>query len=495
MRLKKITLENFRCFKSLEIDLHPQMTVLVAENGQGKSSILDAIRIALWPFVSSFDLAKNSFNDPINSITIEDVRLERLGTHDMARQLPTSIATTGDFGTGSETTWIRYRDKEAQKSKTKDSGATAFMRQWAGAVQGQIRDPNKPVLDLPVFGYYGTGRLWSQKKPTALTRGKDNTKETDFYIRTFAYMNCLDPASTFKHFKEWFVWASFVLMETTLRLAQGEKKLSVPPNVSLEPKNLLATYTQLNVVRQTIDAILETTTGWHGLEYSFYYERSLILHHTSQGIMKVEALSDGIRSMLAMVGDIAYRCIKLNPHLAIEAARETEGIVLIDEIEMHLHPGWQQLVLGQLQAAFPKIQFVVTTHSPQVLTSVDASCIRKLRQIHNEQGQSEIVVEHVTQQTKGVASSDLMAEIMGVDPIPDLPEARDLSAYHALIQQNLHQGSEGSRLRAALEQHFGAEHPVMRDCERMIRLQAFKQKLPLPEFKPNREEEKPEGAQ
>ena len=63
------------------------------------------------------------------------------------------------------------------------------MRQWAGSVQTQIRGPNKSTLDLPVFGYYGTGRLWSQKKLTELTRGKDDTKETDFYIRTFAYLN------------------------------------------------------------------------------------------------------------------------------------------------------------------------------------------------------------------------------------------------------------------------------------------------------------------
>lgn len=486
MRLKKITLENFRCFKSLEIDLHPQMTVLVAENGQGKSSILDAIRIALWPFVSSFDLARNAYNDPGNAITIDDVHLVKMSGSDMARQLPASIAATGDFGSGQENHWIRYRDKEARNSKTKENGDISLMRQYASAMQTQIRDPAKPVRNLPVFGYYGTGRLWSQKKLTDFTRGKDNTHDTDFYVRTFAYLNCLDPASSFKHFKDWFTWATEVQIERFLDYAVRNK---------INEASYAAADAPVLVIRLAIDSFLRTITGWHTLEYSYQHEKSLILHHDELGTMKVDALSDGIRSMLAMVGDIAYRCIKLNPHLGINAARETEGVVLIDEIEMHLHPGWQQLVLGQLQAAFPKIQFVVTTHSPQVLTSVDASCIRMLRQVQNEQGQSEIIVEHVTQQTKGVASSDLLAEIMGVDPIPDLPEARDLSAYHALIQQNLHQGSEGLRLRAALEQHFGAEHPVVRDCERMIRLQAFKQKLPLPEFKANREEEKPEGAQ
>ena len=75
MKLTKLRLDNFRCFEHLEISLHPGLTVLVAENGQGKSSVLDALRISLWPFVSSFDLARNAFNDPGNSLPVDDVRL------------------------------------------------------------------------------------------------------------------------------------------------------------------------------------------------------------------------------------------------------------------------------------------------------------------------------------------------------------------------------------------------------------------------------------
>jgi predicted ATP-binding protein involved in virulence len=116
-----------------------------------------------------------------------------------------------------------------------------------------------------------------------------------------------------------------------------------------------------------------------------------------------------------------------------------------------------------------------------VLTSVDSSCIRLLRQEADpETGKQRTVLERVDLQTRGVASSDLLAQIMGVDPIPDVPEARILSEYHALIQQNLHEGTEGNVLRKSLEAHFGIDHPVMRECDRMIRLQAFKQKLPLP---------------
>lgn len=485
MRLKTVTLNNFRCFESLEIDLHPQLTVLVAENGQGKSSLLDAIRIALWPFVSSFDLTRNAYNDPGNAISIDDVRLVKMSSGDMARQLPANITAIGDFGLGQERRWIRYRDKETRNSKTKDDGDTSFMRQYATAIQAQIRDPEKPVLDLPVFGYYGTGRLWSQKKLTEFSRGKDDTKDTDFYVRTFAYLNCLDPASSFKHFKEWFTWATSVHIEKFLDFLEGKS----------DENGVKAFENPVLVVRHAIDSFLQPMTGWHSLEYSYQHEKSLILHHAQLGTMKAEALSDGIRSVLAMIGDIAYRCVKLNPHLGIEAARETCGVVLIDEIEMHLHPRWQQMVLGQLQDAFPKVQFIVTTHSPQVLTSVDASCIRKLKQTWDEAGKLCITVKGVTQQTRGVASSDLLAEIMGVDPVPDLPEVRDLASYHALIQQNLHLNSQSLALREQLESHFGAHHPVIRECERMIRLQAFKQKLPLPKFQPPRPEVPSEGGQ
>src|SRR5207253_4688340 len=83
------------------------------------------------------------------------------------------------------------------------------------------------------------------------------------------------------------------------------------------------------------------------------------------------------------------------------------AIMLVDEIDLHLHPSWQQRVLGDLLRTFPATQFIVTTHSPQVLTSVDASCIRVLRQeTDQETGKQHTVVERVTLQTNGVAISD-----------------------------------------------------------------------------------------
>lgn len=454
MKLTKLRLENFRCFAALDVELHPQLTVLVAENGQGKSTLLDGARIALWPFVSSFDLARNAFNDPGNAIAIDDVRLIKLDTGDMARQLPTRVLMTGDFGIGQEKTWIRYRDKEAKLTKTKDDGDTSFMKQWAGAVQAQIRDPAKPTLDLPVFGYYGTGRLWAQKRLTETTKGQDDTQKTDFYVRTFAYLNCLDPASSYKHFKEWFTWAFESYREAQIKQLENRST----------DADVAAAQGRIHVVQQAIDIFLRPTTGWHTLEYSVSHEKSLILHHDQHGILEVDFLSDGIRSVLAMVGDIAYRCIKLNPHLEGNAARETQGVVMIDEVDMHLHPRWQQVVLGQLQQAFPLVQFIVTTHSPQVLSTIKRENIR----IIGQDAHGNAIAVPPLANTYGQPSGDVLHSVMLVNPQPPVDEKSDLDRLTNLVDQGRYEIDEAKNLFAQLSQALGVEHPQLLRLRRSI---------------------------
>lgn len=74
---------------------------------------------------------------------------------------------------------------------------------------------------------------------------------------------------------------------------------------------------------------------------------------------------------MALLGDLARRIAIANPYR--ENPMEGEGIVLIDEIELHMHPSWQRRILGVLKQLFPNVQFIITTHSPQVLGSVDNS--------------------------------------------------------------------------------------------------------------------------
>ncbi|CAN1599767.1 AAA family ATPase [Pseudomonas mediterranea] len=227
-------------------------------------------------------------------------------------------------------------------------------------------------------------------------------------------------------------------------------------------------------VQNAVNAVLATRTGWRDLAYSSEFS-DLVLEHPVHGVLKVSQLSDGIRNIVALAADIAYRCVKLNPHLGISAPRKSSGVVLIDEVDMHLHPAWQQTVVPDLLDAFPHIQFVMTTHSPQVISSVHAHCIRVLQTVTDEGGR-QITVNDVEQQTQGVASSQVLAYVMDIDPTPDNEPAQKLSKYMALIQQNLHETTEGLALRQYLDKHFGVKHPNMLDCHRLIRLETFKRK-------------------
>jgi predicted ATP-binding protein involved in virulence len=496
MRIDHISLKNYRCFADLDVNFHPQMTVLVAPNGQGKTSILDAIKVVLWPFVAGFDLGSTT-ND-VTSIQIDDVRREQVEAHQMDWRLPTEIRSDGqmqvrqlvldgllkdpnpqpkgalDIAThfAEDLPWqsIRYRESIKKGTKTKDliSNNALSIAATAKALEHRIFSDEQNTDDLPMLGYYGTGRLWAQKKLTAIHEKADSETQS----RTFAYRDCLDPASSYKHFAQWFSRIHQAYLQAQIRNFQ--KGLPFDADV---PYGLIAPF---KAIQQAVDAVLKTHTGWHTLEFSVQHDE-LVLNNDLQGKLKVSQLSDGIRNMLALVGDIAYRCYKLNAHQGENAPRRTHGIVMLDEVDMHLHPSWQQTVLIDLMSAFPKLQFIVTTHSPQVLTSVDASCIRLLEQkAEVGTGKLKTVVQPIQWQTRGVSSSDLLAEIMGVDPIPDVPEAKMLSVYRALISQDLHASEAGNIQRTQLEAHFGQNHPVMRECDRMIRLQVIKQKLPLP---------------
>lgn len=483
MRIDHINIKNYRCFADVSLELDPRLTVIVARNGKGKSALLDALKVALWPFVAGFDLGSTT-ND-VTGIHVDDVRREMVRAHEMNWRLPSSISAFGNIqiisllhelsDNGSppsydDMAWAvsRYRDSIKKSTGTK---TPIIINPWglaacAELLQERIFSGNPVPDDLPMLGYYGTGRLWNQKKLMA-PAGK---ADSETLSRTFAYRDCLDPSSSYKHFVLWYTRAFKALRDAQIRSLEKGRPFDAAVSADLlDP---------IRAVQQAVDCILSTHTGWQALEYSAEHDE-LILHHEQHGTLKVSQLSDGIRNMLALAGDIAYRCYKLNAHHGARAAQRTHGIVLIDEVDMHLHPAWQQTVLPDLARAFPCIQFIVTTHSAQVLTSIDAECIRSLDDEFDEKtGHNQTVVKHVSQQTLGVASSETLADVMGIDPIPDVEPARQLSQYRALIQQNLHDGVEGQQLRQKLEAHFGAQHPLILDCDRLIRFQEFKRKLP-----------------
>lgn len=466
MRLNKISLKNYRGFKQIDIDFESDITVLVANNGQGKTTVLNACRIAIWTYLSGFDLAHTE-NAAQLTVQLDDIHFHKMSTGNWEHQVPATIEVSGNYGQYTDTTWAQSLDSTAAGSQAKDDDGASALKAWTKFLQRQVRDPQLPPLDLPVFAYYDTDRSWSQQRAhISLNPAKHADTGGDFYVRTYAYRDCLKSAPSYGTFEEWF--ESIFISHRETQITNKEAGLAEDlPSVWWDA---------IKVVQQAIDSVLKKHTGWHSLEFSVSHEKSLILRNDQQLTLKVSQLSDGIRNILGMVGDLAFRCIKINPHLGSLAALEAHGVVLIDEIDMHLHPGWQQQVVSQLCEAFPKIQFIVTTHSHQVLSSVFARCIRPLpRQAQMHADHFEI--EPVEFETRGVASSDILARIMKIDEVPEVLESRELSQYRALIQQNLHEGAAGMVLAEKLNRHFGERHPEMLECVRMIKLEGVKRKV------------------
>lgn len=144
-----------------------------AANGEGKTSILDALRIAFWPFVSQFDLARTAYSDPANGVQIDDVRATIAGEwprgrsavgmmDEIARQLPCSVAVECEENQ-KRFRWTRVRESEAKRSQTLDGQGCAEIKGRAKSLQSTVRDFNSEPSDLPLFGYYGTGRPENSK--------------------------------------------------------------------------------------------------------------------------------------------------------------------------------------------------------------------------------------------------------------------------------------------------------------------------------------------
>ncbi len=189
------------------------------------------------------------------------------------------------------------------------------------------------------------------------------------------------------------------------------------------------------------------------------------MEHVDHGVLEVGQLSDGVRNMIALVADIAYRMARINSDLGRDAAKKTPGLVLIDEVDMHLHPEWQQVVLKTLTLAFPGVQFVLTTHSPQVITSLHRENVRLL----DENLSGEEVAAVPSAHTYARSNADVMQSVMGVTPEPVVDETESLRKYMALVEQSDWRSNEVAVMRSRLEGALGADHPSLIRADMIIR--------------------------
>ena len=447
LNLTQLKLINYRCFSKIEIDFHKQLTVLVAPNGFGKTAILDAIAIAFGPYVGAFDEAVGK-HFHANDIRLTRVRETASNEMEYAAN-GVSLEAEGHIP-GSISEEIAVPDSwkrtlaNPKKSKTSIKDAKELIN-YGKRMQNAIREANTSEV-LPVLAYYGTGRLWQMEK---LTQSKLQVTS-----RSIGYSNCLDSGSSYKTFAEWFRYWNISASE---HCYEATKK-SQPYSPS-EFDNYIES------VSNAVNTCL-TLSGWKEITYSASLQE-LVAHHDEHGELSVSILSDGIRNMIGIVADIAFRATKLNPTLGNLAAKDTPGIVLIDEVDMHLHPAWQQVVLDSLVKAFPLIQFIVTTHSPQVLSTVHRESIRLLGK--DNDGHDVAVMPMA--ESYGEISSDVLESIMHVNPQPPVAEKIDLDRLTAWVDQGQYNTPEAISLFAELKAVFGETHPQLQKLARSIKRQ------------------------
>jgi predicted ATP-binding protein involved in virulence len=186
---------------------------------------------------------------------------------------------------------------------------------------------------------------------------------------------------------------------------------------------------------------------------------------------EINQLSDGYRTMLALVMDLARRMAMANGHVfeGPRIIKDTPAIILIDEVELHLHPRWQQTVLPTLMDIFENTQFIVTTHSPQILTSIAAKHIKVLRDNR---------AYSVNDETEGAEAWRIMKDVLGVDSRPaDLEIVKDLNEYIRLVYEEKWDSPRAADLQAKLNKHYGPSEPVLKELELHIENSKWEREL------------------
>jgi predicted ATP-binding protein involved in virulence len=355
MRLDNLHIANFKKFAAQDIDLHPQFTLLVGENGAGKTTVLDALAVAAGVWLL----------DPPDSILINsgrkifpaDIRLEPLTKGDRIQfqeRRPVIVQATGRIAERDQVVWTR-QIRADQRNTTNADAEDA--RQIIKGVYA--KDSAGENVLCPVLAYYGAGRAWLPSNER-VPKSKANSPA----MRWAAFYDCFNERIRFTELHKWFS------RETTERGNRGGKWR---PGFEV-------------VRRAVLRCVPDADDVW------FDTDRDQIVLSICGNAQPFDNLSAGQRMMLALIADLAIKAVTQNAYLlppdelgaeddpVPRVLKLTPGLVLIDEVDVHLHPIWQRRIATDLKGTFPAIQFVCTSHSPQLIGELQPD---EIRMMHN----------------------------------------------------------------------------------------------------------------
>jgi predicted ATP-binding protein involved in virulence len=413
MLIISVTIENFRCFDKLSIDFDDQLTVLVGANDSGKSSVLDALSFLLQPIMEQ-QLIDNNMSIKFN-ITSDDISI---GSSLEQIHFSYIISLNNAEYTVNYKIFFNPNDPDNFRVET-DPLAAAFFDSYNSYLLNRENLTN-------IFVFYDAVRSVDTKI--------NPNPGIDFSTRNhedMAFLNAFSSRIDYISSQFWF--DSVNVRELRIREALKDFNFEIP---------------QLSAVRRAVIMALEAD----GMEFEDLRidGHNPELHVTTKKTgksYKISQLGEGYRIMLAMVLDLSRRMVAANDRFDFKDPDDylkTPAIVLIDEIDLHLFPSWQQCVLPKLLGIFPNTQFIVTTQSPQVLTSIKRHHIRVL-----QQGD----IYFVSTNTYGAFNSDVMEEVLQVPCRPKNNEVtQKMDQYIDLINNGLGKGDDALKIRSDLEE-------------------------------------------
>ncbi|EEV4368281.1 AAA family ATPase, partial [Escherichia coli] len=286
--------------------------------------------------------------------------------------------------------------------------------------------------------------------------------------------NALDGSSNIEDFLKWFIYVDNLEnnnpLQNEIKLLEAEitalKSVGIESKlfaVELEKrisrlmvaKKQLSDISVLNVgkIKQHVkNAIINAVPSVSDIYVDRSSGRVEVKINNDGTEINIFQASKGQLVYLSLIADLAKRLISMNPTL--DTPLHGQGIVLIDEVELHLHPEWQQNIIYNLTSTFPNIQFIITTHSPQVLSTITKKKIRKLSV--NIEGDNIVAIPIAESYAR--STSTVLSTIMHVEPIPDFPEKKALEKYRKIIEQGDFRSQQATDLHDSLVKALGESH-------------------------------------
>lgn len=368
--MKRIRITNFRCFSEQDITFKQGINLLVGDNASGKTSVLRACKYVLSAFFSGF----SDDNTKWVSLGEDDFRVEYIN-NSIAPEKPIGIEFDAsdtmrhcDLLGGRQVTcnpdvFFPYSLVKTTKKNSRflTTGIKEF-KYYTSQLNSKYFTSEGQKLDLPLFAAFSTEDIHAKRKIDASKFKAYNHKPS------FGYYECLEGDGFFPY------WIKRLLV-----LQEGR-----------------GGHPEIKIVRQAIiEALGEGGCNIiqdvlvRPIQNKVYYV------FTDGREIEAEHLSDGYRRLVNIVTDIAFRCALLNYGVFGEnTCKKTIGTVLIDEIDLHLHPTLQSRVLAGLKKAFPNIQFIVSSHAPMVMSGVETNndnIVYKLEYSNRQYSVSSIV--------------------------------------------------------------------------------------------------------